>query len=255
MSTAIRLMLVVTLGLFACDKAKPADQAAGSAEATKEDEGKADKAKASAELKAPAPSAESAAARATPGGIAAGLEELATAKPGAAPVAAATGGSAAVPTPPPPAPESPTPEPTPTPAGGAAPAPPAPIAATDSALKVGDRVMARWTNGSWYPGKIAAITPQGTYDVNYDDGDKSRGLPAAKVRKQTASKSSGRSSGGGAKASTPGNCPGPGITRRCNGVCVNIQEDSNHCGGCNNRCPSGKTCDGHLFCRDAAGNL
>jgi len=136
---------------------------------------------------------------------------------------------------------------TPPPALGSAAAP-----VTDE-LKVGDRVMAKWTNGSWYPGKIVAIN-DGKYDINYDDGDKSRGLPAAKVRKKTSS-SSGKVAGKSSSTSNDAPCPGPGITRRCNGKCVNIQEDNNHCGGCNNRCPSGKSCDGHLFCRDADGNL
>ncbi len=50
-------------------------------------------------------------------------------------------------------------------------------------------------------------------------------------------------------------CPGPGITRRCSGTCVNIQTDDNNCGECGNRCSDGKHCDGHLFCRDSEGNL
>ncbi|MEO8705568.1 MAG: hypothetical protein ABI867_36395 [Kofleriaceae bacterium] len=131
----------------------------------------------------------------------------------------------------------------------------APIAA---AFAVGDRVMARWSNGSWYPGRIAAVRPDGTFDVAYDDGDRSKGLAAAKIRKQTASTAASTSKSTAKSSSRPASdapCPGPGITRRCNGVCVNIQENNNHCGGCNNRCPDGKHCDGHLFCRDAEGNL
>ncbi len=127
--------------------------------------------------------------------------------------------------------------------------------AVEEALKVGDRVQAQWTNGRWYPGKIVAITDAGTYDINYNDGDKSKGLPKSKVRRPGAAKAAG---GGGQKStasSNDGPCPGPGITRRCNGTCVNIQENNNHCGSCNNRCPSGKRCDGHMFCRDAEGNL
>jgi hypothetical protein len=38
-------------------------------------------------------------------------------------------------------------------------------------------------------------------------------------------------------------------------VCVNLQLDSNNCGSCNNRCAAGKSCDGHMSCRDAAGHL
>lgn len=118
-------------------------------------------------------------------------------------------------------------------------------------LVVGDRVMARWTDGHWYPGKITRIRDDGTFDVAYDDGDSSKALPASKVRKRTASSSSGSRK---SSADNDAPCPGPGITRRCNGVCVNIQENSNHCGACNYVCPSGKTCQG-LFCRDADGNL
>src|SRR6185503_1610802 len=50
-------------------------------------------------------------------------------------------------------------------------------------------------------------------------------------------------------------CPGPGLTRRCNGRCVNIQTDDHNCGSCGTVCASGKHCDGHMFCRDSAGNL
>ena len=123
-------------------------------------------------------------------------------------------------------------------------------------LKVGDRVQAQWTNGRWYPGKIAAITDAGTYDINYNDGDKSKGLPESKVRRPTVAKAGGGGGGGKSTASSSdAPCPGPGLTRRCNGTCVNIQENNNHCGSCNNRCPSGKSCDGHMVCRDAEGNL
>jgi hypothetical protein len=149
-----------------------------------------------------------------------------------------------------------TPPTPPVPVVGTAEAPPPPPPA--AAFAVGDRVIARWTNGSWYPGKIAAVRADGTFDVNYDDGDRSKGLSASKIRKRTATTASTTKSTGKTTSSRPASdapCPGPGITRRCNGVCVNIQENSNHCGGCNNRCPAGKSCDGHLFCRDAAGNL
>ncbi|MDQ3300740.1 MAG: hypothetical protein M3619_29510 [Myxococcota bacterium] len=137
-----------------------------------------------------------------------------------------------------------TPTPTPTPGT---------TTAADE-LKVGDRVTAMWSNGRWYPGKIVAIK-NGAYDVNFDDGDKGRGMPASKVKKRKSSTSTGGGTTTRRQPANDGPCPGPGLTRRCNGVCVNIQENSNHCGGCNNRCPSGKRCDGHMFCRDAAGNL
>jgi len=112
-----------------------------------------------------------------------------------------------------------------------------------SSFAVGDRVMARWTNGQWYPGKISAVRSNGTFDIQYDDGDRSSALPASSVRKRTASTSTSTSS---SRPAGDAPCPGPGITRRCNGTCVNIQEDNNHCGGCNHQCPSGKHCDGHL---------
>lgn len=50
-------------------------------------------------------------------------------------------------------------------------------------------------------------------------------------------------------------CPGPGLVRRCSGQCVNLQTDDRNCGVCGNVCPVGKHCDGHMFCRDAQGNL
>ncbi|HEV7555663.1 MAG TPA: hypothetical protein VGO00_09430, partial [Kofleriaceae bacterium] len=139
--------------------------------------------------------------------------------------------------------------PTPPPHAGSA-------AATSSTFSVGDRVMARWpANGRWYPGKISAVRGDGTFDIHYDDGDRSNALAASSVRKQTASTSTSGSTSSSSRPAGDAPCPGPGITRRCNGVCVNIQENNNHCGGCNHQCPSGKTCDGHLFCRDAQGNL
>jgi len=134
-------------------------------------------------------------------------------------------------------------------AGSAAAAAPA----ASAELKAGDRVMARWTNGSWYPGKISAVNADGTYNINYDDGDKSKSLPLAKVKRRV--KSTGGGGGGGTSTASDAPCPGPGMTRRCGGRCVNIQEDNNNCGSCGTVCSGGKRCDGHMFCRDADGNL
>lgn len=38
-------------------------------------------------------------------------------------------------------------------------------------LKVGSPVIARWTNGQLYPGKIARVAGKAFY-IHYDDGDK-----------------------------------------------------------------------------------
>ena len=103
---------------------------------------------------------------------------------------------AAAQTPPPPTPAPsvpPVPEPVavPTPAPPPEPAPEETVADTGSGsdaapvFKIGERVMAKWDNAKWYPGKIVGIK-DGKYDVDYDDGDKSRGLVAHRVRKMDA---------------------------------------------------------------------
>ena len=45
------------------------------------------------------------------------------------------------------------------------------------------------------------------------------------------------------------------LTVACHGKCVDYLYDDNNCGGCDSKCNDGKHCDGHLFCRDAWGNL
>ena len=68
-------------------------------------------------------------------------------------------------------------QPKPVPASTTAPA------STPEALKVGDFVFGQWTDNNWYPGKIGAINADGTYRVDYNDGDVSPSLPAEKVRR------------------------------------------------------------------------
>jgi retinol-binding protein 3 len=50
-------------------------------------------------------------------------------------------------------------------------------------LKVGDAVLGQWIDGNWYPGKVGVINADGTYRVNYDDGDVSPSLAASQVRR------------------------------------------------------------------------
>lgn len=56
----------------------------------------------------------------------------------------------------------------------------------EAPLKVGDVVFGQWTDGNWYLGKIAATNADGTYAVNFNDGDKSPSLPASQVRRPPA---------------------------------------------------------------------
>lgn len=116
-------------------------------------------------------------------------------------------------------------------------------------LKAGTKIWGKWTDGSWYAGKITAVNKDGTFKVAYDDGDGSPALTRAEIGYREVVASSGGSSGDGG-----GNCPGPGIVRRCNGVCTPIQDNNNNCGGCGDICNAGFHCEG-LFCRDASGNL
>ncbi|MEO7733805.1 MAG: hypothetical protein ABIY55_22765 [Kofleriaceae bacterium] len=110
---------------------------------------------------------------------------------------------------------------------GATPTPPA--APAENPLKVGAAVDGQWTDGRWYPGKIGAINTDGTFRVNYSDGDVSRSLPASKVRLRHAG--SAHSSGGGGG----GSCRG-GLTQ-CGGRCVDIHNDNHNCNSCGRMCP------------------
>lgn len=119
-------------------------------------------------------------------------------------------------------------------------------------LKAGALVWGQWTDGKWYPGKLSAINKDGTFKVKYDDGDTSPALALAQIGWRQAEAPSAASSSGSSQET--GNCPGPGFTRRCNGVCTKIQDDNNNCGGCGETCRDGYHCDG-LFCRDADGHV
>jgi hypothetical protein len=49
------------------------------------------------------------------------------------------------------------------------------------AVKVNTRVLAKFTDGHFYPGKIAAIGPDQEYAIQYDDGDTLK-VPLADLR-------------------------------------------------------------------------
>lgn len=120
---------------------------------------------------------------------------------------------------------------------------------------VGDKIQGRWSDGRWYNGKIGAVNDDGTYNINYDDGDKSNHLAAVRVRARGAAPPPAPAGRSTASSSSSAPCPGPGLTRRCGGVCVYLQTDDNNCGSCGARCTGGKHCDGHMSCRDANGSL
>jgi len=49
--------------------------------------------------------------------------------------------------------------------------------------KVGEKVEAHWKGGqTWWKGAIAAVNADGTYNINFDDGDKEMNLGAASIR-------------------------------------------------------------------------
>lgn len=123
--------------------------------------------------------------------------------------------------------------------------------------KVNDKVLVE-QDKKIYAAKI--LSAEGDkFKVDYDGYNEQETVAADRIRAPLPKGGVKVSGGGGAAASSGGGgdapCPGPGITRRCNGVCVNIQEDSNNCGGCGTKCRDGYHCDGHLFCRNAAGDL
>lgn len=61
---------------------------------------------------------------------------------------------------------------------------PTPAAAVATKFKLGDKVEARWHGGSYYKGTVAAIAADGTYSINYDDGDKETGVAEVNINLQ-----------------------------------------------------------------------
>lgn len=67
-----------------------------------------------------------------------------------------------------------------------APAPQAQAPAAVAKFAVGTKVEARWKGGSWYKGTVSAIAADGTYSINYDDGDKESGVKESNIKLQAA---------------------------------------------------------------------
>jgi hypothetical protein len=144
----------------------------------------------------------------------------------------------------------------------------APVAAP-VAFKVGAHGQVLW-KGTWYAASIIAVTGTDKYKIHYDGYESSwdevvgpsrmKGFGGATATAANTGATTTGGGGGGGGAARPvvaadAPCPGPGLTRRCSGRCVNIQTDDNNCGSCGTVCSGGKHCDGHMFCRDASGNL
>lgn len=116
----------------------------------------------------------------------------------------------------------------PSPVAAAAPSAAAPASLpSEHTFKVGDVVDGQWTDGRWYPGRIGAVNSDGTFRVNYNDGDVSKRLSSAKVRVRHVTATH---SGGAANA-----CRG-GLTS-CGGRCVDIHNDNRNCNSCGRTCP------------------
>ena len=55
----------------------------------------------------------------------------------------------------------------------------------------GDRIEAVFARGNgWYGGKVTEVNDDGTYNIDYDDGDKERDVPADFVRRRARGMSS-----------------------------------------------------------------
>ena len=54
---------------------------------------------------------------------------------------------------------------------------------SQSSFDEGDVIEARYKNGNkWFKGKISRVHSDGTYDVEYDDGDREKYIPSANIR-------------------------------------------------------------------------
>jgi hypothetical protein len=100
----------------------------------------------------------------------------------------------------------------------------------DKPFKVGDTVYGQWTNRKWYPGRIGEVHPDGTFRVNYNDGDVSNSLPPSQVRPRKAAPVQH-----GGERSSASTC-GRGL-RQCGGRCVDILNDNRNCNSCGRICP------------------
>ncbi len=150
-----------------------------------------------------------------------------------------------------------TPPPTPTAVASAQPVP------AKAALAIGSRGQVLW-KGRYYAATVIGPAGPDKYKIHYNGYESSWDEVVGPSRMSgfgaAPAAGGGGGGGGGARAGSAGAaadapCPGPGLTRRCSGRCVNIQTDDRNCGGCGTVCSGGKRCDGHMFCRDAAGNL
>jgi hypothetical protein len=104
------------------------------------------------------------------------------------------------------------------------------------------------TDDKWYDAIIIDLAASGLFHVRYDDGIERSNITERQIRARGAKITGGNHD-------HQASCSTPGLTRRCDGICVSLQNDDNNCGAWGTRCTSGKHFDGHRSCRDAAGNL
>lgn len=58
----------------------------------------------------------------------------------------------------------------------------APVSTTPPKYKVGEKVDALWKGSSYYRGTIALVNADGTYNINYDDGDKETNVKEMNIK-------------------------------------------------------------------------